>query len=75
MTERRHDRFREAFNAPSVRLMTVKGVHFVLVNSMALHADGCSICTEAERMLSDIKWQLKCSKVKHFLSLTDLPLS
>ncbi|WAR12430.1 MPPE1-like protein [Mya arenaria] len=64
MTPKRHDRFKEAFDTPSIRLVTIRDVNFVLVNSMALEGDGCSICSEAESKLRDIKWQLKCSKGK-----------
>lgn len=62
MSERKHERFEKAFSAPSVRQMTVHGITFVLVNSMALEGDGCSICKDAEEKLHDIKWKLKCAK-------------
>lgn len=63
MTDRKHDRFKNAFSAPPVRLLTIRDVAFVLVNSMAMEGDGCNICREAEEKLKEIKWQLKCSKV------------
>ncbi|XP_052229370.1 metallophosphoesterase 1-like isoform X2 [Dreissena polymorpha] len=64
INDKRYERFKEAFSAPSVRLISVKDVIFVMVNSMALHGDGCSFCKEAEDALKNIKWQLKCSKGK-----------
>lgn len=63
MSDTKHERFKKAFDSPTVRLLTMHNVVFVLVNSMALEGDGCSICNDAENKLSQIQWQLKCSKV------------
>lgn len=62
MSDRNHDRFKEAFSVPPVRLVTIRGVDFVLLNSMAMEGDGCNICHEAEEQLRQIKWRLKCFK-------------
>lgn len=62
MKERKHNKFAEAFNAPSVKLLQIRDVIFVMVNSMAMEGDGCNICTEAITKLRDIKWKLKCAK-------------
>ena len=63
MTDRKHDRFVKAFDAPSVKLLQIRDIIFVMINSMALEGDGCHICTEAMTKLRDIKWKLKCAKV------------
>ncbi|XP_967729.2 metallophosphoesterase 1 [Tribolium castaneum] len=57
-----NQRFVAAFNAPAVQLISVKGNHFVLVNSMALEGDGCFLCQPAEHQLSRIEKKLKCTK-------------
>jgi len=49
-----HERFASAFDAQSVRLVSVKGNHFVLVNSMAMEGDGCFLCRPAELQLQKI---------------------
>lgn len=50
-----NNRFVSAFKAPAVQLITEKGNHFVLVNSMALEGDGCFLCKPAERELTKIE--------------------
>lgn len=55
-------RFEAGFKAPSVRLISVRGNHFVLVNSMALEGDGCFLCKPAEEELTKIEKQLKCAQ-------------
>lgn len=57
-----HERFASAFDAQSVRLVSVKGNHFVLVNSMAMEGDGCFLCRPAELQLQKISRRLKCTK-------------
>jgi len=42
-------RFQQAYNAKSVRKVTLKGVEFVLINSMAFEGDNCFLCADAER--------------------------
>ncbi|KAG7251025.1 hypothetical protein CRUP_032538 [Coryphaenoides rupestris] len=37
-------RFEKVFNSTSTRILTKKGINFLLVNSVALHGDGCPIC-------------------------------
>ncbi|GJQ84111.1 hypothetical protein Trydic_g12084 [Trypoxylus dichotomus] len=56
-----NDRFVKAFNSPPVQLVTFRGNHFVLVNSMALEGDGCFLCRSAELQLSNIEKILKCT--------------
>ena len=64
MSDSKRQRFESAFDSPSVKIMTLKDVIFVLVNSMALEGDGCNVCKAAEEELKNIKYLLKCSKVK-----------
>ncbi|CAG9858701.1 unnamed protein product [Phyllotreta striolata] len=59
-------RFVQAFDAPAVRLVSVRGNHFVLVNSVALQGDGCFLCREAEQQLSKIEKILQCSKGTYY---------
>ncbi|KAH9507528.1 Metallophosphoesterase 1 [Bulinus truncatus] len=68
ITEHKHKRFAEAFNSPSVRMIDIRENTFVLVNSIALEGDGCSICSEAEKQIQEISLKLalrkKCEKLK-----------
>ncbi|KAG5889919.1 hypothetical protein JTB14_010070 [Gonioctena quinquepunctata] len=57
-----NQRFVSAFNSPGVQLVTVRGNHFVLVNSMALEGDGCFLCKPAEQQLAKIERILQCTK-------------
>ena len=41
-------------NAPSVRRVSIRGNHFVLVNSMALEGDGCFLCRPTEVAMNKI---------------------
>uniref|UniRef100_A0A668A0K9 Metallophosphoesterase 1 n=1 Tax=Myripristis murdjan TaxID=586833 RepID=A0A668A0K9_9TELE len=54
-------RFEKVFNATSTRIVTKKGVNFLLVNSVALHGDGCPICQSVERELIKLSRDLNCS--------------
>uniref|UniRef100_A0A8C5GWE5 Metallophosphoesterase 1 n=1 Tax=Gouania willdenowi TaxID=441366 RepID=A0A8C5GWE5_GOUWI len=54
-------RFEKVFNASSTRIVTKKGVNFLLVNSVALHGDGCPICQSVEKELIKISRELNCS--------------
>lgn len=58
-----------AFDSPAVRIVSVRGNHFVLVNSMALEGDGCFLCKPAEQQLMHIEcnvfvcclyWTINC---------------
>ncbi|XP_046619256.1 metallophosphoesterase 1 isoform X2 [Neodiprion virginianus] len=57
-----NQRFVNAMNAPSVKRVSVRGNHFVLMNSMALEGDGCFLCKPTEMALNRIAKQLKCTK-------------
>ncbi|XP_036856917.1 metallophosphoesterase 1 isoform X3 [Manis javanica] len=52
-------RFEKVFNPG--RLFSWKGINFVMVNSVALEGDGCTICSEAEAELIEISHKLNCS--------------
>ena len=61
--EEKRRRFSSAFSAPSVRKLHIRDNTFVLINSMALEGDGCSMCTAAENKLKQISKSLKCAQV------------
>jgi hypothetical protein len=48
-------RFQEAFNTSAVRLVRLKDVNFVLINSMAMEMDGCFLCEEAVQQLKEVE--------------------
>lgn len=55
-----NDRFVQAFQAPSVNLVTLEGNAFVLINSMAMEGDECFLCKPAETKLKEIGRRLQC---------------
>ncbi|GAB0096340.1 Metallophosphoesterase 1 homolog [Sergentomyia squamirostris] len=55
-------RFEEEFHTTGVSLVTLRDVHFVMVNSVAMEGDGCSLCSEAEIQLRNISKILRCSR-------------
>nr|XP_048275267.1 metallophosphoesterase 1 isoform X1 [Myodes glareolus]XP_048275268.1 metallophosphoesterase 1 isoform X1 [Myodes glareolus]XP_048275269.1 metallophosphoesterase 1 isoform X1 [Myodes glareolus]XP_048275270.1 metallophosphoesterase 1 isoform X1 [Myodes glareolus] len=60
MSKYRIKRFEDVFS--SERLFSWKGVNFVMVNSVAMEGDGCSICSEAEAELRELSRKLNCSR-------------
>ncbi|PAV76099.1 hypothetical protein WR25_21567 [Diploscapter pachys] len=54
--------FEKHFNRSSVDLVQVKDYPFVLINSMALHGDGCRFCYEAEKKINDSSRILDCAR-------------
>ncbi|CAD7079158.1 unnamed protein product [Hermetia illucens] len=56
------ERFDEAFNHSAVNLHTIRNVHFVTINSMAMENDGCYFCEGAKYKLRKIQSTLDCSK-------------
>ncbi|KAK7497707.1 hypothetical protein BaRGS_00011102 [Batillaria attramentaria] len=62
ITSHKKFRFEEAFGSPSVAVLHIQGVIFVLLNSMAMEGDGCDLCTEAEDSLQKVSLQLRCAK-------------
>ena len=63
ISDRQRQRFANAFSSPSVRLVSVKGNTFVLINSMAFEGDGCNMCLDAEERLRQITESLRCAQV------------
>ncbi|XP_067887331.1 metallophosphoesterase 1 isoform X2 [Heterodontus francisci] len=55
-------RFEGVFNFTSAKVVTRKGINFVLVNSIALQGDGCSICKKVENDLHQLSLALNCSR-------------
>ncbi|KAJ1526257.1 hypothetical protein ONE63_009412 [Megalurothrips usitatus] len=55
-----HERFMQAFNSPPIKMMSIRGNHFVLLNSMAMEGDGCFLCRQAEIKLNGIAEKLRC---------------
>ncbi|XP_051879967.1 metallophosphoesterase 1 [Pristis pectinata] len=55
-------RFEDAFNFTSAKVVSRKGINFVLVNSIALQGDGCSICKKVENDLHQLSLALNCSR-------------
>ncbi|XP_076243466.1 per1-like protein PGAP5 [Calliopsis andreniformis] len=57
-----NQRFINGLKAPSVKRVSIRGNHFVLINSMALEGDGCFLCRPTEIALNKIARHLKCAK-------------
>ncbi|XP_066594537.1 metallophosphoesterase 1 isoform X2 [Prorops nasuta] len=57
-----NQRFINSMKTPSVRRISLRGNHFVLINSMALEGDGCFLCRPTEIALNKIAKHLKCAK-------------
>ncbi|XP_051156339.1 metallophosphoesterase 1 isoform X2 [Leptopilina boulardi] len=55
-------RFISGMKAPSVRRISIRGNHFVLINSMALEGDGCFLCRPTEIAINKISKHLNCAR-------------
>ncbi|XP_063779514.1 metallophosphoesterase 1 isoform X3 [Pseudophryne corroboree] len=64
MTVHKLRRFEGVFNVTSGKVVSRKGINFVLVNSVALEGDGCVICRAAEDQIIDVSRRLNCSRMK-----------
>ncbi|XP_047739572.1 metallophosphoesterase 1 isoform X1 [Hyalella azteca] len=53
-------RFEVAFRTASVSAVSVRGVLFVGVNSMAMHGDDCFLCADATKKLKQLHKELQC---------------
>lgn len=69
-----NQRFVKGFNSSAVQVITIRGNHFILVNSMALQGDGCFLCKSAELQLGEIEKTLKCLKTKRICSNNTLKI-
>ncbi|XP_066435630.1 metallophosphoesterase 1 isoform X2 [Eleutherodactylus coqui] len=65
MTAHKLNRFEKAFNFTSGKVLSRKGINFVLVNSVALEGDDCIICRAAEDQILEVSRQLSCSRLKN----------
>ncbi|XP_040209881.1 metallophosphoesterase 1 isoform X2 [Rana temporaria] len=65
MTEHKLKRFEKVFNLTLEKVVTRKGINFVLVNSVALEGDGCVICRAEEDRIFKVSRQLNCSIKKN----------
>ncbi|CAH2284760.1 metallophosphoesterase 1 [Pelobates cultripes] len=64
MTHDKLNRFEKTFNLTSGKVVTRKGINFVLVNSVALEGDNCAICRTAERQIIEASLKLNCSRMR-----------
>lgn len=60
MSPRLINRFENLFtNTDDTVLVTIKGVNFVLINSMQMEGDGCHLCKATERKIENISLTLQ----------------
>ncbi|XP_076470405.1 metallophosphoesterase 1-like [Babylonia areolata] len=62
ITPHKRQRFEEAFGSRSVGMLKVKGIVFILLNSMAMEGDKCDMCRETRKALGKVALQLQCAK-------------
>ncbi|XP_043923298.1 metallophosphoesterase 1 [Protopterus annectens] len=62
MNDYKLKRFGNVFNMTLAKIVTRKGINFVLVNSIALEGDGCPICKKEEKELIRLSFALNCSR-------------
>ncbi|KAM6409970.1 metallophosphoesterase 1 isoform 2-T4 [Pluvialis apricaria] len=62
MTTYKVNRFEKVFNFTSGKLITRKGINFVIVNSVAMEGDGCAVCRTSEAKLVVLSHKLNCSQ-------------
>ncbi|CAG7837116.1 unnamed protein product [Allacma fusca] len=62
LAPRLYNRFNQAFNSSSMQIINLKEVTFILVNSMAMHDDGCYLCHSAQVRLKNIADKLDCAQ-------------
>ncbi|KAK2584651.1 hypothetical protein KPH14_006998 [Odynerus spinipes] len=60
-----NQRFVNKMKAPSVRRISIRNNHFVLINSVALEGDSCFLCKPTEMAINKIGEHLKCAKEVH----------
>ncbi|MEE6464506.1 hypothetical protein FKM82_006282 [Ascaphus truei] len=65
MTTHKLNRFEKVFNITSGKVVSRKGINFVLVNSIGLEGDGCAICKAAETQLVKVSHKLNCSRMRN----------
>ena len=68
VTRYKRERFYSAFGMDTlgVRRFSIKNVHFILIDSLAMHGDECYFCAPAMQKVKDLSKQLDCMKKKEF---------
>ncbi|UYV72402.1 MPPE1 [Cordylochernes scorpioides] len=74
ITSDRESYFRRTFHVDPVSHISRRGVHFVLLNSMAFHGDDCSLCQEAKDSLATTARTLNNSSQSRPIVLQHFPL-
>lgn len=59
-------RFIRLLNSSLVQLISIKNNNFVLINSMAMEGDRCTMCTKARNDINKIAGILKCAEDEAF---------
>lgn len=66
------NRFADNFNHTGVELVSIKDIHFIIINSMALENDGCEFCSKAMKELDIVSRKLKCFQIPEKCGLNPL---
>ncbi|PZC81140.1 hypothetical protein B5X24_HaOG213241 [Helicoverpa armigera] len=53
-------RFETRLKSPPVQLVSIRGNHFVLINSMAMEGDGCTLCARTVAEIANISSKNSC---------------
>ncbi|XP_078543729.1 metallophosphoesterase 1 isoform X1 [Lissotriton helveticus] len=70
ISEYKLKRFENVFNFKYGKIISRKGINFVLVNSVTLEGDGCPICKSAEAELHELSLTLNCSRKRNLQGTT-----
>lgn len=57
-----YERFNQVYTNPPNTVVSIDDVHFVLINSMAMEGDQCTICKSAQADITHIAKRLMCAK-------------
>lgn len=57
-----HERFKKVYTNPPNTVVSIDDVHFVLINSMAMEGDQCTLCKSAQTDITHIANRLLCAK-------------
>lgn len=66
VTMKKRKRFYNSFeqDESGVRRVTLKNIHFVLIDSLAMHGDHCEFCEPALKKVKELSHELHCLKYK-----------
>ncbi|XP_055332974.1 metallophosphoesterase 1-like [Paramacrobiotus metropolitanus] len=64
ISDKGRSRFERRFVPKSVYRYSLSGMDFVILNSMAFENDGCTMCREAQKLLSDLSRSLNKAEVR-----------